>query len=103
MQALGATSQGTAAFVGPSICGSCYEVPPPLQAAVAATEPAVRSTTRSATTGLDVSLGVQAQLQKAGVSVVEVDRRCTRESPELYSQRREGTTGRFAGVAWLEP
>jgi len=29
------------------------------------------------------------------------DLRCTAERPELYSYRRDGRTGRFAGVIWL--
>jgi hypothetical protein len=45
---------------------------------------------------------VRAQLAAAGVKAVAVDGRCTRESAELYSYRRDGTTGRFASLAWLE-
>jgi copper oxidase (laccase) domain-containing protein len=29
------------------------------------------------------------------------DRRCTAETPDLYSFRRDGRTGRFAGLIWL--
>lgn len=33
---------------------------------------------------------------------VTVDGRCTIEDPDLYSYRREGRTGRFAGYVWLK-
>ncbi len=34
----------------------------------------------------------------AGVRTIEADPWCTAESPDLYSYRRDGVTGRFAGV-----
>jgi copper oxidase (laccase) domain-containing protein len=37
----------------------------------------------------------------AGVRAVSRDPRCTAETPELYSYRRDGRTGRFAGLVWL--
>jgi copper oxidase (laccase) domain-containing protein len=103
MRTLGAQPATTAAFVGPAICGRCYEVPAELQDEVAATVPAARSTTRSGTTGLDIRAGVVAQLEEAGVSSVEVDPACTAESGHLYSHRRDGVTGRFAGITVLAP
>ena len=45
--------------------------------------------------------GTRAQLEDAGVSVVDVAR-CTRESPDLYSFRRDGEqAGRLAGLVRL--
>jgi hypothetical protein len=96
MRAMGALE--LTAWVGPHICGACYEVPAELQAEVAAAEPATRSTTSWGTPSLDLGAGVVAQLARAGASVVEVSR-CTRESPGLYSFRRDGArAGRSAGV-----
>jgi polyphenol oxidase len=46
---------------------------------------------------------VKAQLADAGVVNVPADGRCTRESDDLYSYRRDGVTGRFAGLVWLSP
>ena len=92
---------GIAALVGPTICGRCYEVPESLQAEVADIEPAARSTSRSGTPALDVRAGVVAQLRAAGVTSVDVDPTCTAESASLYSHRRDGVTGRFAGIALL--
>jgi YfiH family protein len=86
------------AWVGPHICGSCYEVPEALQQEVAAHEPASLSTTSWGTPALDIGAGVRAQLERAGVTVHDVSR-CTLESPDLYSYRRDGAgAGRLAGV-----
>jgi len=101
MRRLGADPAATAAWVGPAICGRCYEVPAAMQAEVAAAEPATRSTTRAGTPGLDIRAGLVAQLRAAGVTSVEVDPTCTAESDRLYSHRRDGVTGRFAGIAVL--
>ena len=47
---------------------------------------------------LDVGAGVRAQLEREGVEVVDVSR-CTRESPDLFSYRRDGAaSGRQAGL-----
>jgi YfiH family protein len=101
MRSLGAQPGSTSALVGPAICGRCYEVPEDLQAEVTAIEPAARSTTRSGTAGLDIRAGVVAQLEAAGVASTEVDPTCTAEAAWLYSHRRDGVTGRFAGLVCL--
>jgi YfiH family protein len=89
------------AWVGPHVCGSCYEVPADLQAEVVAVEPATRATTSWGTTALDLGAGVRAQLERVGVAVVDASR-CTRESPDLYSFRRDGrAAGRLAGLVRL--
>jgi YfiH family protein len=86
------------AWIGPHICGRCYEVPAALQAEVAAVAPASVSTTSWGTPALDLGAGVRAQLDEAGVTVHQVGG-CTRESADLYSYRREGAAaGRQAGL-----
>lgn len=86
------------AWIGPHVCGACYEVPAPMQEDVAAVVPATRSTTRQGTPGLDLGAGVRAQLSSLDVTVRDVSR-CTIESPDLYSHRRDGDgAGRFAGL-----
>jgi YfiH family protein len=98
----GADPARMVAFVGPSACGACYEVSAELRDEVAAVLPATWATTRQGTPALDVRAGVAAQLAAAGVREVRHDERCTLESPELYSYRRDRTTGRFAGYIWLD-
>jgi hypothetical protein len=96
MRTLGASS--ITAWVGPHVCGRCYEVPQELQDAVAAVEPVTRVTTSWGTPSLDVGAGVVAQLEREGVQVVDLSR-CTIESPDLFSYRREGPrSGRQAGL-----
>lgn len=86
------------AAVGPSICGSCYEVPDDMRALSAQREPACASRTSWGTPGLDVAAGVLAQLERAGVGHISAGHWCTYEDPRFYSFRRDGTTGRLAGV-----
>ncbi|WAH97909.1 polyphenol oxidase family protein [Arthrobacter sp. MMS18-M83] len=87
------------AWVGPSICGDCYEVPEQLRDDVTAVVPEAWSTTSWGTPALDLPAGVRAQLEALGV-VVEYSGECTRETARLYSYRRSQQTGRFAGLVW---
>jgi polyphenol oxidase len=90
------------AWVGPYVCGGCYEVPEQMQSDVTRLVPEARSTTTWDTPALDIGAGVAAQLEAAGCSVRPVPRRCTREDANLYSHRRDGDrAGRFAGLVWL--
>lgn len=96
LRELGATR--LTAWIGPHICGRCYEVPAAMQDDVAALVPEARATTSWGTPSLDLGAGVRAQLERDGVRVVDVSR-CTRESPDLYSHRRDGVrAGRLAGL-----
>lgn len=96
MRDLGATR--IAAVVGPSVCGRCYEVPLAMREDAAAVSPESRAVTWSGTPAIDVASGVVAQLRTAGIDDVTWVGGCAREEPSLYSYRRDGTTGRFAGV-----
>ena len=87
------------AYIGPAICGRCYEVPAAMQTDVVADVPETQSTTRRDTPVLDLKAGVAAQLRRAGVAHITVDPACTAEDPRYFSHRRDGVTGRFAGVA----
>jgi copper oxidase (laccase) domain-containing protein len=101
MRALGAET--ITAWVGPHICGRCYEVPAGLRDQVCAAVPQAWGETSWGTPSVDVGAGVRAQLAAEEVAMVAVDR-CTREDPDLYSHRRDGaTTGRFAGLVRVAP
>jgi hypothetical protein len=92
---------GITAWIGPHVCGACYEVPAAMQDEVAHAVPATRATTSWGTPSLDLGSGVRAQLEAGGVGVVDVSR-CTRESADLYSYRRDGSgAGRQAGLIRL--
>ncbi len=103
MMAAGASPARMRALTGPAICGGCYEVPDEMQARVAAAVPASACRTTAGTAGLDIAAGVRAQLAAAGLSWIGADGQCTKESPELFSYRRSGTTGRLAALTWLLP
>jgi polyphenol oxidase len=101
MSAAGADPARVHAVIGPYICGGCYEVPGEMRARIAGKVPESGCVTRKGTPGIDVGAGVEAQLTRAGVAAVARDPRCTAETPSLYSYRRDGRTGRLAGLVWL--
>jgi purine-nucleoside/S-methyl-5'-thioadenosine phosphorylase / adenosine deaminase len=89
------------AWVGPHVCGRCYEVPAALRDQVAAAVPATRAQTSWGTPALDLGAGVGAQLTQAGLGAADVVTvaRCTREDLDLYSHRRDGAgSGRLGGL-----
>ncbi|RCG24051.1 peptidoglycan editing factor PgeF [Sphaerisporangium album] len=89
------------AMVGPLACGSCYEVSGELREEVCAVVPEAWSSTPTGAPALDLRAGISAQLARAGVDDVRHDDRCTIETADLFSHRRERLTGRFAGYVWL--
>jgi YfiH family protein len=103
MASLGARARHVTALLGSAVCGACYEVPPAMQAEVAAVTPAAAVRTRTGTTGLDLRAGLAEVLARAGVTDVAHDPRCTVEDRHLFSHRRDGVTGRQAGLVWLDP
>lgn len=95
---LGAEPSQIVAEIGPAICAGCYELPEETVAQTASNVPAARAVTRWGSPAVDLRAGIQAQLREAGVvGTVQVSPRCTAEEPDLYSHRRDGVTGRFAG------
>lgn len=101
MRELGA--ERVLAWVGPHVCGSCYEVPAQMREEVAAVVPEAYAETSWGTPAVDVGAGVVAQLVAEGVDVVDASR-CTIEDEDLFSYRRQGTaSGRFGGLVWVRP
>lgn len=91
------------AWVGPHVCGACYEVPDAMREEVAAAVPETYATTAWGTPALDIGAGVRAQLAAAGIAPAAVDR-CTREDEDLFSYRRQGrASGRLAGLVRVRP
>jgi YfiH family protein len=101
MASLGARARHVTALLGPAVCGACYEVPEQMQGDVAGVAPAAAVRTRNGTPGLDLRAGVEQILRGAGIPEVVQDPRCTVEDPFLFSHRRDGVTGRQAGIVWL--
>lgn len=84
------------AWVGPRVCGQCYEVPDDLAAEVERVVPGTRSRTSWGTPALDLGAAVIAQLGAAEVEVTDLGG-CTIEDESLFSYRRQGVdSGRHA-------
>jgi YfiH family protein len=82
---LGAEPGRIQAWLGPAICGRCYEVGDDVATQTEQVAPRALA-------------AVVAELGEAGVPDIDLDPRCTAEDPLLYSYRRDGVTGRQASV-----
>ncbi len=101
MESLGAIPGRIHVLMGPAASGRNYEVPEHMAADVELHLPGSRCTTKWGTAGIDVRAGLIRQLLGLGVRSIESDPRCTIEDESFFSYRREGTTGRQAGLIWL--
>ncbi|MDO4761432.1 MAG: peptidoglycan editing factor PgeF [Corynebacterium sp.] len=101
MSELGAKPQSIHALLGPAASGRHYEVPRAMAEDVEKHLPGSITTTVKGTTGVDVRAGLVRQLLSLGINAIDADPRCTIEDSTFFSYRREGTTGRQAGVIWL--
>lgn len=97
MHAAGATR--LEAWIGPAICGRCYEVPAEMAADAEAQRPGISSRTAQGTSGLDLPAAAAAELREQGVAVTESGI-CTLENKNYFSYRRDPATGRLAGLVW---
>lgn len=91
---------GVTAWVGPRICGRCYELDAATSAEVAAAVPSAAATTWTGTPAADIGAGVTAQLEDLGVAVHHIGG-CTREDDRFFSHRRNGTSQRQGVLAVL--
>ncbi|WP_295625771.1 peptidoglycan editing factor PgeF [uncultured Corynebacterium sp.] len=98
---LGADPAHVHALLGAAAGGDVYEVPDAMAADVEKHLPGSRTVTRKGTSGLDVRAGLMRQLHSLGVTNINAEPRCTITEPEYFSYRREGKTGRQAGIVVL--
>lgn len=101
MVELGAEPARIHVLMGPAAAGRHYEVPKEMADDVEAKLPGSRTKTTTGTWGVDVRAGLIRQLLGLGVTALDSDPRCTIEDESFFSYRREGTTGRQAGLVWL--
>lgn len=94
----GITNNEITGEIGPSICRNCYEVDLDTYREVVASNP--ESATDEKKRCLDVSGGLQARMRNSGVRYRATDL-CVSHTPGYFSYRRDGVTGRQAGVVWL--
>jgi YfiH family protein len=88
------------AIIGPSICGSCYEVSQEIHDEVVTLHPVAASRTPRGTPALDLPAALRAVLESQSISIID-ESHCTLENDDLYSYRRDGVTGRQAGIISL--
>jgi YfiH family protein len=86
------------ADIGPAICGNCYEVDLETYESVIALVP--ETATSSQRHHLDLINGAKSILNRNGVAVRDWGI-CTKENQNYFSYRRDGVTGRQAGVIAL--
>jgi YfiH family protein len=99
MREMGA--QDISATIGPAICGKCYEVSAEIHQEVVSNFPLADSRTHSGSLALDLPKALSAVLQSAGISIDASQSMCTVEDADLFSYRRDGVTGRQAGLVRL--
>lgn len=86
-------------ILGPSICGKCYEVGGDIYDQVSTAFPAARSQTSRGTLSLDLPAALSRELLNVGVKISRSPI-CTAENANFFSYRRDGLTGRQAGLIW---
>ena len=98
---LGAQPSRIQVLLGPAAAGASYEVPEAMAADVEKHLPGSRTTTTRGTAGIDVRAGLVRQLLSLGVTHIDADPRDTITDDDFFSHRRDGVTGRQAGVIWM--
>ena len=88
------------AIIGPAICGACYEVSEDVFKEVIALHPLAASQTPQGTFALDLPAALHALLADEGIAVID-EFTCSLESEDHFSYRRDGVTGRQAGIISL--
>ena len=88
------------AIIGPAICGKCYEVSEDVYQEVITSHPFAESRTPQGTFALDLPAALRSVLSDEGIAIVN-QFECTVENQELFSYRRDGVTGRQAGIISL--
>ncbi len=88
------------AWLGPAICGSCYEVSETMHTQALQELPESASKTRIGTPAIDLVAGAKAQLAAAEVPAIDWSV-CTLESYFLHSHRRDAErSGRMIAAIW---
>ena len=85
-------------YIGPNICGSCYEVGADIFNEVVSKYPNSDSSNRTGKATLDLVSGLKTDLKDTVLLDLSS---CVLEDKNSFSYRRDGITGRQAGVIWL--
>ena len=85
-------------YIGPNICGKCYEVGDDIFEEVTSKYPITDSSARTGSKTLDLVAGLKSDLKD---TVIQDLSSCVMEDKDSFSFRRNEITGRQAGVIWL--
>ena len=85
-------------YIGPNICGNCYEVGADIFNEVVSKYPSSDSSNRTGKATLDLVSGLKTDLKDTVLLDLSS---CVLEDKNSFSYRRDGITGRQAGVIWL--
>jgi copper oxidase (laccase) domain-containing protein len=85
------------AWIGPSICGECYEVPEDMAQAAESVRPGIAATTSWGTASLDLPGAAQRELECLGVRTHRVEC-CTLTDPDYHSYRGGDLRARNASM-----
>lgn len=99
---LGAELDHIHVLMGAAASGERYELPAAMAADLEQRLPGSLTTTLQGTPGIDLRAGLAREVISRGVMGVHIHPVCTIESLNHFSYRREGTTGRQAGVVYLD-
>jgi len=91
------------AWIGPAICGRCYQVGGEVRKAFVEVDPVLAAAFEADGDRwrADLKWIATHQLRAAGVAVYDSGRCTFEEAGTFHSFRRDGTTGRMASVTWL--
>ena len=101
LKSLPVTALELTAWLGPAICGSCYEVGRDVLECVGHNDLFTKSSVDDSWF-FDLGGYVVRQLSELGVSNIAESRVCTHHDHRFFSYRRDGDTGRMATAIWLE-
>ena len=93
------------AWLGPGICGRCYEVGADVHESGLGWPDGADTFTPTGVAGkwlFDLPAYVAGRLAAAGVPEVRRSGACTLHEERFFSHRRDGETGRMATVAWID-
>lgn len=95
------------AWLGPGVCGNCYEVGSDVRNALEPDERNGVLVDQGSACGdarkwrMDLPTLIMARLRRSGVERIVASALCTICDRRFYSYRRDGHTGRFAALVWL--
>lgn len=101
LNALPAAASELTAWLGPGICGSCYEVGRDVLECVGEHDLFTESSIGDRWL-FDLTAYAVRQLAELGVSNITESGMCTHHDHRFFSYRRDGKTGRMATAIWLE-